>query len=55
MTDAEKLRRDIERKLESIRSAWIKAAKNLSPSERAEIRRSLELLLADLKDRISTR
>jgi hypothetical protein len=53
MTDAEKLRRDIEGKLESIRSAWIEAAKNLSPSERAEFRRSLELLLDDLKDLIS--
>jgi hypothetical protein len=53
MTDAEKLQRDIEGKLESIRLAWAEAAKTLSPSERAEIRRSIELHLADLKDLIS--
>jgi len=53
MTNAEGLRRDIEKQLGLIRSAWIEAAKNLSPSEREEIRRSLELLLDDLKDLIS--
>ena len=53
MTDAEKLQRDIEGKLESIRVAWTEAAVVLSPSERAEIRQSIELHLADLKDLIS--
>jgi hypothetical protein len=53
MTDAEKLQRDIEGKLESIRLDWTEAANTLSPAERAEIRRSIELRLADLKDLIS--
>jgi hypothetical protein len=53
MTDAEKLQRDIEGKLESIRLDWAEVANTLSPSERAEIRRSIELHLADLKDLIS--
>ena len=53
MTAAEKLRRDIEGKLESIRLDWIKMAAALSPAERAEIRRAIELHLADLKDLIS--
>ena len=53
MTDAEKLQRDIEGKLELIRLEWIKMAASLSPAERVEIRRSLELHLADLKDLIS--
>ena len=53
MTDAEKLQRDIEGKLESIRLNWIKMAAALSPAE-GGIRRSIELHLADLKDLIST-
>jgi hypothetical protein len=53
MTGAEKLQRDIEGKLESIRLAWVEMAGALSPSERAEIRRSVELHLADLKALIS--
>ena len=54
MTEADRLRRDIEGKLESVRLAWIQMASSLSPSERAEIRRSIELHLADLKALISS-
>lgn len=53
MNDAEKLKLNIEGKLESIRLAWVEAAKALSPSEREEIRRSIELHLDDLKELIS--
>ena len=53
MSDADKLRHDIEGKLESVRLAWIEMASSLSLSERAEIRRSIELHLADLKALIS--
>jgi hypothetical protein len=53
MMEAETLRRDIEGKLASIRLAWIERAKALSPADRAEIRRFIELHLDDLKDLIS--
>jgi hypothetical protein len=53
MTDAERLQRDIQGKLESIRLSRIEMAGALSAEERAEIRRSIELHLADLKDLIS--
>lgn len=53
MTGAEKLQRAIEGKLESIRLDWIEMAAALSPAEWAEIRRSTELRLADLKDELA--
>jgi hypothetical protein len=53
MSDAEKLKRAIEGKLEAIRVEWGEALKALSPSEMTEIRRSIELRLADLKDWLS--
>jgi len=40
MTDAERLRRAIEGKLDPIRLDWIEMAAALSPAEWAEIRRS---------------
>jgi hypothetical protein len=50
MSNAEKLKRAIEGKLEAIRSEWVASSKYLSPSEMAEIRRSIELCLADLRN-----
>jgi hypothetical protein len=49
----ERLQRDIEGKLDSIRLSWAEMAGALSAEERAEVRRSIELHLADLKDLIS--
>jgi len=53
-TEAEKLKRDIEGKLEAIRLSWVEISKTISPVERAEIRWSIELHLDDLKEFIAS-
>jgi len=52
-TEAEKLKRDIEGKLDAIRLSWVEISKTISPVERAEIRWSIELHLDDLKELIA--
>lgn len=53
-TEAEKLKRDIEGKLDAIRLSWVAVSRTISPVERAEIRWSIELHLADLKQLIAS-
>ena len=53
MTDAETLQHNIELKLKAIQLEWIEGSKVLYPSELSEIRRMIELNLADLKDLLS--
>jgi len=53
-TEAERLKRDIEDKLDAIRLSWVEASRSITPVERAEIRWSIELHLADLKQLIAT-
>jgi hypothetical protein len=53
-TEAERLKRDIEDKLDAIRLTWVETSRSISPVERAEIRWSIELHLADLKQLIAS-
>jgi hypothetical protein len=50
MTNAERLKRDIDTIRESIRLEWEALAKNLDPEERQGIRQRVTLLTKDLLD-----
>jgi hypothetical protein len=49
MTEAEKRKRDIEGKFDSIRLSWKEAAGTLDAKELADIRAEIERHLADLQ------
>ena len=49
MTEVEKLRRDIDALLESIRSGWA----DMTTAERAELRQGINALVQDLQQLLS--